>query len=166
MRVNCCTAHTPGNDAPVAHRYMTRHLRVVAHDAVVADDAVVRNVAIRHDEAVAAHFGNAFFHRAAMYGYKFADGGIVADFNSGFFAHKLQILRYGHQYGTRKYAAVFPDAGAFHNGDVAANPRTFSYFHVFVNDSKRVNFYVSGKLGIRMNIRVRMNHEYVCAAEK
>src|SRR6478672_6849746 len=94
-----------------------------------------------------------------MDSYKFTNDSIIANLNISFFPVEFQILRYCSYNGSWKYAAIFSNAGSFHNCNITANPCTFSNFNVVMNNSKRINLYILGYFGIRMYVCKRMNHE-------
>jgi hypothetical protein len=118
----------------------------------------VGNVAVGHNQAVVAHLGFAPVYRTPVDGYKFADGAVVAYFHQCFFASVLQVLRNGSYYGAGKDAAVFANAGAFHNGNVAAYPGAFANGYIAMHHGKGVNLYIVGQAGIGMYIRQWVNH--------
>src|SRR6476659_1512280 len=94
-----------------------------------------------------------------MDGYKFTNNSIITNLNISFFTVEFQILRYRSYNGSRKYAAIFSNAGAFHNCYITANPCPFSNFNVVMNNSKLINLYILGYFGIRMYVFMRMNYE-------
>src|ERR1700681_3801778 len=118
----------------ILNDHMTRQVRIVAHHAPVTYTAIMRNMTISLNEAIVSDRSLFPFFRSAVYGYKFADGGIISDENIGILALKFQILRNGCNYGTRENPAVFTDTCAFHNGYIGANPCTLAYFHILVDD--------------------------------
>ena len=93
---------------------------VLAHDAIVAHMQSCAIWTVSHDQAIVANLGCPSVLTATVNRYKLTDGSIVANFHSGFFAFIFKILRYSANYSTRKNAAVLSNAGAFHDGNIAA----------------------------------------------
>src|SRR3954469_20375465 len=91
----------------MAQQHMTSKLYAICQDHVIAQNAIVCNMCIRHNKTVVANSGFPLVPGAAVYGYTFADGSVVANFNGGFFAYKFQVLRHGANNGTGKNAAAF-----------------------------------------------------------
>src|SRR5688572_6191515 len=145
-------------DGKVAQYHVAGHLGIVAHNAVVTNLAIMGNMAIRHDEAIITNLGCPPVFTAPVNGYKFTNRRIVADFNGGRFILKFKVLRNRCYDRPRKDPAVFANPGAFHNGNIASDPGAFTNFNVLVYDTKWINFYISSKLGIRMDVCMGVNH--------
>jgi hypothetical protein len=134
------------------------HLGVVAHDTVVSHDAIVRNMAVGHDETVISYHGLPSVLGSPVDGNKFPDGGIVADFNGGLLSFKFQVLGGSSNNRSWKDPAVFPDPGSIHDGYIAANPGSFSNFHILVDDRKRIDLDIGRDLCILMDIGMGVDH--------
>ena len=150
-------AHT-AKDSPVAHFYVAGQLGIVAEYTVAAYLAIVCEVAIGHNEAVVAYSCFPAIFGTAVDGYKFADRGIISNLNKCFFSFKLKVLRNGGNNCSGKYPAVLTDAGAFHDGYVTADPCAFTDLYILVYNCEWIYFNVGGQSGVRMDIRVRMDH--------
>src|SRR5581483_5801113 len=135
------SAHTTQN-GPVAQNNVTGYLRVVAEDNIVANDTIVCNVAVSHDHAVFTNLGFPPVFGTAVNGYKLTYGGIIAYFDDGIFAFEFKVLRNGRNHSSRKYAAVFADAGAFHDGYVTSNPGSLANLHILVYHREWINFHI------------------------
>jgi hypothetical protein len=107
-------------------------------------------MAIRHYQAIIAHFRFPAIIGATVNGYKLPDSGIIAYFQKGFLIIVIKILWYCSQ--------------AFHNGYVTAHPCAFSNFNVFVDNSEGVNFYILCQPGIGVYVCMWMNHESLLIA--
>ena len=73
------------HDGPFIDRDVARYLNVVGDDDVVPDRAVMCNMYISHQKAILADFRNFFIYGPPIDGDAFPDGGMVSNFNAGFF---------------------------------------------------------------------------------
>jgi len=145
----------------IAQHHVAGQLGIVADGAVVANNAIVRNMAIRQYPAIVAYLGNVAIAGAAVDGYKLSDGAIVANFYACFFAFVLAVLGYAANNRTGKNAAILTDAGAFHNGNIAANKRTITNFYIAMYHRKRIHLYRLGQIGVGVYVGKRMYHAEV-----
>jgi hypothetical protein len=145
-------------DRIIAKHYMACHLGVVAHDAVVANHTIVSDMAVCHDQAIVSHLGGPFIFTAPVDGYKLADGSVITNFYCSILTFVFEVLRNTGNNSTRKNPAIVPDTRPFHDGNIAADPGSFSDFNILMNHTKRINLYIGSQLSIRMNVRVWMNH--------
>jgi hypothetical protein len=137
---------------------MARNLRVVTQDAIITNDTIVGNMAIRHDEAIVSNLRGPPVLTTPVNGHKFADGCIIPDLHCCMFSFVFQILWNGCDHGAGKDAAVLTDPGSLHNCNIAPDPGTFADLHILVNNTEGINLNVGGKISIRVNVRVGMNH--------
>ena len=148
----------PAKNSIIANITWPGHLCIVAHDTVIANNTIMCNMAVCHDQAIVSHFGGPPVFAAPVNGYKFPNGSIITDLYSCIFTFIFKVLRNGRNNSTRENAAVLTNSCTFHNGYIAADPGAFTNFYILVNNTKRINLYIGCKLGIGMNVCMRMNH--------
>ena len=141
-------ARAAADDCPIVDVNLARYLCGVAHHDFVAEHTVVSDVAVRHNEVVGAYYGLALGRRATVEGYALADGVVVANFECGVFAHKLQVLRHCTDGRARENTVVFAEARAGEDVDVADNLAAVAYLHVVVDDAKGANLNVLADFGV------------------
>jgi hypothetical protein len=151
---------------PVTEYNVPGKLGTIAERAIISNDTVMADMGISQEPATIADHSFPAVRSAAVYGYKFPDGAIVPNFNGGFFAVKFPVLGYSANNGAGENAAIFTNPGTFHDGYVAANPGSFTYPHIPVNDGKRINFYIIGKVRIGVYIRQWMYHKLFRAFDR
>src|SRR5687767_6729752 len=105
---------------------------------------------IGHQEAMLAYDGLEFIFCAAVYGYTFPYGGVVADLRGGFFTHKFQVLRHAANHSAGKYLAAHTNATVRHDHRVGHNMAIIANHHVVVNHGKRLDSYVASYFCGRM----------------
>lgn len=116
------------------------------------------DMTVCQDPAIVANHCFHSIRSTTVDSYKFTDSTIVANLNSRSFAVKFSVLRNSCNDSTGENAAVFTDPRPFHNSNIRAYPGTIAYLNILVDNSKRINLYVSRQPGIRMNVCMWMNH--------
>src|SRR5438094_556183 len=111
----------------------------------------MRNVRVRHQQTVVANAGFEFIFCTAVNGYTLANGSIVANFSSGFFSYKFQVLWYGANNGTGKNFAAFSNAAIRHDHGVRHDVGVIANGSIIMNNGKRIYGYIVAELCIRMN---------------
>src|SRR5690606_9029383 len=145
----------------VAYGNVTGQCATVREYAIIADDAIVGDVAICLDQAVFPDDGFPPVFCAAVYRHAFPNRGVIANFRSGLFALKLQILRDPRNNSPWEYTAVFTDARAIHNGHVGTNPCTVFDDDVLVDRHKRFDYHIARNFGLWVNIGKWLYHAWI-----
>jgi hypothetical protein len=156
----------PAHSNPITQYHMTCKLGAVTKGAIISYDTIVADMGICEEPAAIANHSFPAVRSAPVYGYKFPDSAIVTNFNGSLFAVKFPVLGYSAYNGAWENAAIFANPGTFHDGHVAANPGSFTYPDIPVNDGKRINFYVIGKVRIGVYIRQWMYHKLFRAFDR
>src|SRR5579872_3029599 len=121
----------------------------------------MRDMAIRQDHAIVTYPGRPSIARPAVYRDKFPDGSIVANLHRCLFTVELKVLRVSRNDRTREDPAISADPGAFHNGNIAADPGSCTDLNVFVNHCEGVHLYIGGEPGFRVDGREGVDHSAV-----
>jgi hypothetical protein len=137
---------------------MTGHLAVIAHYAVITYTTIMCNMAVSHDKAIISNGCFPAVAGAPMNSYVFSYGRCCRRSQHTFARLCISDPVALRLYGSGENTAILTNGNAFHNGNIAAYPCAFPNCYVLVNNSERINFYVFGKPGVRMYIRMRMNH--------
>jgi hypothetical protein len=142
---------TPADDGVVVYLHLTGYLGGIAYDNIVFQQAIMRHMAIGHDQAIVPDDGTSLGGCAPVYGYTFADGGMVANLGGGYFSHKLQVLRDAGNDGARKNAAIVTNPCTVEYDDMGKDMTIVTYDYIFFNHGKRVDNYILPNLRIGMN---------------
>src|SRR5438105_1321606 len=118
----------------------------------------MRNVRVRHNEAIAAHTGDAASPgSAAVDRHAFANHIVVPDFKARLFAFEFQILRFESERREGKDAIIVSDscwAAQHYVGDKFA---VLAHYHVVVHNAKWANNAAFRNLCVGVDDSSRMN---------
>jgi hypothetical protein len=148
----------PSQHYIIPYSDMTRKSGIVGEDTVIAYFTVVGYVRVGHYKAVIAYGSAVPVSGTPVYGNAFAYGSIVTYYSQRVLTLKLQVLRYGRNNRAWKDPAVLTDPRTLHYGNVRTYPGAFSDLYILVNGGKRVNLDVRPYLGVRVDIRKRVDH--------
>ena len=112
----------------------------------------MRHMAVGHDQAVIANNGLAFCSSATVDRYKFANGGIVANYCSSFLTLEFEILRHSTNHSTGEDSTVFTDTRTLHDSYIATDASAFADLHILIDGDKRINNYARSNLCCGMHI--------------
>ncbi len=131
---------------------MPCYLGAVTQRTIVANSTIVTYMTVSQYPATFSHYSFPFIAGTAVNGNEFTDHTIIANLYCCFFTRILFILGLGTNNRTRKNFTVLPDSGSLLYGNIGAYPGSFSYFHIGMNNCKRVYFNIGRHLSVRMYV--------------
>ena len=122
----------------------------IADDTPVTNNTVVSNVHTLHEQVVGTYFCCPFRSCSPANGYVLTYGIVVANFTSGFFSAKFQILRFRGNAGTGKKFIAVAYSGSGMNTHIVKQVVVIAYYDVAVNVAERTNNVALANLCIRV----------------
>ena len=145
------------NDDVVSNVYVSPQRGTVRHNDEITNAAVVCHVRVSHEEAIAADDGPAGLDGCAIQCDTFADHGVVANFDSGWFPVVFQVLGGAADDSAGKNFAVLPQPAAICDMSVGADPRPFADGDIVFDDGEWTDRDIFAEMRLRANDGVWIN---------
>jgi hypothetical protein len=153
--------HHTAYDGVLVYVHVPGYVHGIGYDGIFANDAVMRHVRVGHDEHIGLYHGLVAIGRAAVNGYIFAYGYVIAQLHGAILVLKLEVLWHSRYDRTGVDLAIFAKAGTIVENTVGSKPRAFAHFYIFMNSHKGFYDHVFAYSGTGVHVR---KGRYLCHA--